>query len=494
MKPIDASTSQLPTSSVFNPERWGLPREVTAELGNRLYNHWNRFHHCFTTLRHDTSENALTYLKGLLLLSCHRNYANIARKVISPDCDGQNLQQFMSDSPWASTAVFDQIQTEICEDKRLYGGLLNMDESGDVRSGDKSAGAARQYIGNVGKTEMGQVGVALGYYAANVWCMVDAELFLPKSWFDKEHKKRFRKLHIPDDRTFETKAEIGLKLIDRAIKNGLPFSRFACDTFYGQSFEFRAGLQKRGIAYLVDIPNDQSVYLKEPIVGIPPKGKMGRPPKRPKILNGVQPVLARDVVKQCEIEFETIDIRACERGRLCYDCASIMVWTVDAKTGQVRHERLFIHQESEGKITFSLSNEPEETPLSTLAQWRSGRYFVERTFQDAKSEAGWDELVAQKYRAWMHHTALDALALWFIAQTKLDWAEKYPHDPELVKKLQIDKLPALSMANIRLLLQAVMPLEQLTVDQAVNVVIKQMTNRAASTRSRLKKRKYTKPI
>ena len=36
---------------------------------------------------------------------------------------------------------------------------------------------------------------------------------------------------------------------------------------------------------------------------------------------------------------------------------------------------------------------------------------------DAKSEAGWDELVARKYRAWIHHTALDALALWFVAQT-----------------------------------------------------------------------------
>lgn len=56
-------------------------------------------------------------------------------------------------------AVFTQIQAEICRDHRLHGGMLTLDESGDVRAGDKSAGAAQQYIGHVGKIEMGQVDV-----------------------------------------------------------------------------------------------------------------------------------------------------------------------------------------------------------------------------------------------------------------------------------------------------------------------------------------------
>ena len=52
---------------------------------------------------------------------------------------------------------------------------------------------------------MGQVGVALGYYAANVWTMVDAELYLPESWFEEELVKLRRQLHIPDKRSFLTK-------------------------------------------------------------------------------------------------------------------------------------------------------------------------------------------------------------------------------------------------------------------------------------------------
>jgi hypothetical protein len=133
-----------------------------------------------------------------------------------------------------------------------------------------------------------------------------------------------------------------------------------------------------------------------------------------------------------------------------------------------------------------LSNAPGETPLSQLALWRAQRYFAERIFQDSKSEAGWDELVARKYRAWMHHTALDALALWFIAETKLDWAQAYPRDPELIEQLQVEVLPALSMANVRDMLRAVLPLKQLSPEEATRLVVKHLVNRSRSTSSRLK--------
>jgi hypothetical protein len=36
-------------------------------------------------------------------------------------------------------------------------------------------------------------------------------------------------------------------------------------------------------------------------------------------------------------------------------------------------------------------------------------YFVERSIQDAKSELGWDEFQAIKYRTWEHQLALTML-------------------------------------------------------------------------------------
>lgn len=477
-----------PNLSVFSAERWGLPLEAVKDMGHDLHQIWQRYHDCWITRRHDTSDYALTYLKGLMLLPNHRNYANIARSVDDPESDGQNLQQYMSDSSWLASKVFTRLQGDIGADQRLHGGMLSLDESGDVRSGDQSAGAARQYIGNVGKIEMGQVGVALGYYAANIWTMVDAELFLPEIWFDAAHRQLRHRLHIPKDRVFKTKGEIGLELIDHARQQGLPFSCFSCDAFYGQSHDFRAQLAQRGIPYLADIRGDLLLYIHEPVVGIPPRreGARGPSPSRWQVLNDVQAVEARLIAQMPEIKFETIELRACERGRLCYDCAAITVWTI-TEDGQVHRERLFMRREPDNSITYALTNEPDTTPLSTLAQWRSERYFIERTFQDLKSEGGWDELIARKYRAWMHHTAIDALALWFVAQTKLNWAEKHPADQNLAQELQLDRLPALSMANVRLLLQAVMPLPQLSVKQATARVIKHLVNRSASTRSRLKK-------
>jgi SRSO17 transposase len=250
---------------------------------------------------------------------------------------------------------------------------------------------------------------------------------------------------------------------------------------------FRGALAQRKIFYLADIPSDLKVYRREPRLDIPRKrkGVKGRPYKRAKIRNRVKPLEVRALAKLPQVVFQNVELRACERGRLSCECAALPVWTL-TKAQEVRREWLFIRREHDGQLSYSLSNALEDTPVQVLAQWRAERYFIERTFQDAKSEGGWDELVAQKYRAWMHHTALDALTLWFMAQTKLDWTQAHPRDPKLREELQLERLPALSTANVRELLREVMPLKEFTVTQAIAVVVRHLVDRSASTRSRLK--------
>jgi hypothetical protein len=124
---------------LFDSHRWGLPLIAVTDLANRLRRIWSRFRGHFTTRTHDTSEYAFIYLRGLLTMDTKRNYANIARRVINLEDDGQNLQQFMSDSPWPSRPVFGQVQTEINQRPELVGGMLTLDESGDKRSGSHSA-------------------------------------------------------------------------------------------------------------------------------------------------------------------------------------------------------------------------------------------------------------------------------------------------------------------------------------------------------------------
>lgn len=486
-------TQTAPQSSVFAPQRWGLPDEAVDNLADRLRDVRSRYQHLFKTKTHDTSEYAWVYLRGLLTLDTNRNFANIARRVIDSEDDGQNLQHFMSDSPWPGLGVFDQIQAEVEQRPELQNGVLTLDEYGDERAGDQSAGAGRQHIGRLGKVELGQVAVGVGYYQAGIWLLVDAELYLPEEWFDKAHADLRRRWHIPENRTFATKIVIGLERIRRVKANGLSFEVVTADSVYGRAQHFRAELEAEQLLYVVDVPKDTQVYLTKPVVEVPetPPGKKGRPFSKPRVLNGVQPVEVQSLVGHPDFELQPCEIRHTERGLLVHHCAARQVWTINEtatqKEDMVRAEWLLIWRSPEGKTRYSLSNAPLETPLAQLARWRALRYFAERTAQDAKTEAGWDELVARKYRAWLHHTALDALALWFVAEIKLDWAQIYPRDPELVEQLEVVVLPALSMANIRELLKAVLPLKQLSPEQARCLVVRHLVNRSAATRSRLKK-------
>lgn len=279
----------------FDPHRWGLPPEATADLADRLRRTWARFRACFKTKTHDGSAYAWVYLQGLLLLTLKRNIVNIARRVLGLEDDGQDLQQFISDSPWSAQAVFDQIQQALQQRSELSGGMLTLDESGDACAGDQKAGATRQYLGREGKVELGQVGVALGYYQTGTWAMVDAELYLPEVWFDQAHARLRKRWYIPATRTFATKPALGLHLIRHAQQNGLPFTVIGCDSLYGRDGQFRADLAADNLVYLADIPVNTQVYLTQPVVGVPetPADKPGRPFTQARVLNAATAVEVR---------------------------------------------------------------------------------------------------------------------------------------------------------------------------------------------------------
>lgn len=472
--------------SVFEAQRWGLPATAVDEVASRLRRVWARYQHCFRTKTRDSAGHAWSYLQGLLSMTADRNYANIARRVVDVDDDGQKLQHFISDSPWSAQAVFDQIQGEIRERPELQDGMLTLDESGTKRAGEYSAGATQQYIGRERSVAMGQVGVALGYYGAGAWAMVDAELYLPRKWHDDGHADLRRRWHIPAERSFARKSKLGMEMIKRAKANELPFAMVACDSFYGQDFAFRADLDAQGLLYMAEIVSDMYVWLHPPRIGEPepPTGKRGRPPSREQVLNKQDLVQVRDLRAHPDWALQRVDVRHTERGLLRYRCTAHRVWMV--RDGRMREEWLFLHHEGGPKFSYFMSNAPAATPLEQLALWRSQRYFAERTFQDAKSEAGWDELVARKYRAWIHHTALTALALWFVAETKLDWLHQHPRDPSLAGELGVEALPMFSMANVRELLVAAMPLQRLSQADAMRLVTKHLVQRSRSTASRLR--------
>jgi len=57
---------------------------------------------------------------------------------------------------------------------------------------------------------------------------------------------------------------------------------------------------------------------------------------------------------------------------------------------------------------------------------------------------------------------------------KHEWSNKHPRDSKLSEKLKVKSLPTLSVANVIELLKAVMPLKQLTPEQATSLVVKHL--------------------
>ncbi len=409
------------------PRRWGLSAEAVAHLGDHLSQFWLRFRGCFTTRTRDTSEHAYDYLRAQLTMDTERNFANMDRTLNGGD--GQALQHFMSNSPWSGPAVFDQMHAEIKATPALaHGSTLILDESADEKAGTHNAGASRQYNGRLGKVDVCRVDTCLTYANGGLWTMVDGELFLPEEWFGAACAQTRQELGIPPDRTFETKIALGFKMIKRVKAKGVPFDLVACDALYGRDSQFRADLAAENVQYAAQVPADTLVYLSEPRVGIPPKrGQRGRPRTRLRVLSGQRPQEVRALAQHPQTVWQRVQVRLTERGWLTADFAVQRVWTVAA--GQ-----------------------------RPRAEWL----------------------------VWEHHLALTAAALWFVAQTKLVWAQMYMRDPELAHQLEVEVLPALSTANVRELLKAVLPLPQLTPEEAMDLVITHLINRARSTSSRLK--------
>lgn len=361
--------------------------------------------------------------------------------------------------------------------------VLLLDESAEVKSGESSAGAGRQHNGRLGKVEMSQVGVFLSITNQGYHTWVDGELYLPAHWFEDEQAEKRKRAGIPEERQFQTKLELGLEMIKRVQAEGLPFDAVDCDSLYGRKGWLRDELAEADIEYYADTPANTKVYLNEPEI-IWPETKGGKPLKHFEVSSPRYAHEVKDLKQDPDTLWHTLTLRPNERGFLKADFARRRVWTV-REDGTTREEWLLIRR-AEKRLTYSFSNAKPDTSLVTMAARKSQRYFIERSNQDAKSELGWDEFQAIKYRAWQHHLALTIAASWFITETRLDWAQQFEHNPDLLAQYEIDVLPTLSMANVRELLRATLPLPQLSPALAASLVAEHLDNRVRSRKSRLR--------
>ena len=134
---------------------------------------------------------------------------------------------------------------------------LIIDDSGHRKSGNFTAGVGRQYIGEIGKTDNGNVVVTTHLYDGKKSLPLDIELYqhgnsLPEGKKDPEFKK---------------KPELALELIDKTLKRGYRPGIVLIDSGYGNNTTFLSKLEKRKLNYLGGIAKNRKISInKEGII------------------------------------------------------------------------------------------------------------------------------------------------------------------------------------------------------------------------------------
>jgi SRSO17 transposase len=372
-----------------------------------------RYHAHFQSVTRSVVEAAGHYLCGLFQTP-KKNMERMEEAV--PDADEQQLQHFLSASPWSAQAVMAQVAQEAdC----LLGGRpdssLLLDESGFTKKGKHSVGVARQYNGRLGKVDNCQVGVFAALASGAEVYPVGTRLYLPKEW--TRDRPRCRQLEVPPERfQHQTKQRLALELVREARQQGLRFGWVQADGGYGHDFKFCQSLAAMGERFLVGVHKNQRIYLEDPRPAVPEKiSPGGRRPKRLKAQVKATTV-EKWAKRQHKSAWRKLDVRDSTKGKIEVEILERWVWVWDGKSGAACHWRLLVQRDAQtgSDYKYALTNARAEVSWEEAATQMRQRYWIERVFEDAKGQVGMGDYQARGWVAWHHHMALVMMAMLFL--------------------------------------------------------------------------------
>jgi len=380
--------------------------------------------------------------------------------------DDQALQYMLTDAQWDSQAVMDQVAQEVNQLLGGDGSCLLLDESGFEKKGEHSVGVARQWNGRLGKVDNCQVGVFAALGCGARASLIDYRLYLPESW--SKDALRCKKMGIPESfRAFKTKSELALEMVRHQRQQGIQFAWVGADGGYGKEPAFLRGLDDMDEIFVVDVHKDQLIYLEDPQPVIPQK-KNKRGKKTSRYQAQTQSVRVDNWQEaQPEEAWQRYKLRDGTKGELIVEILHQRAWIWDKNEAHARHWHLLVRRELNSQETckYSLSNAPAETGTQQLAQMQGQRYWIERAFEDGKSESGMADYQARKWQSWHHHMALVSMAMLFMVE------ERERHQEEI---------PLLSCNDIETLLRTFLPRRDIDPDEVVRQMEKRHRRRQAS--------------
>jgi hypothetical protein len=152
--------------------------------------------------------------------------------------------------------------------------------------------------------------------------------------------------------------------------------------------------------------------------------------------------------------WQPVTVRPGTKGELRVEALHARVWVWDNAEPKARCWHVIATRElgSLQTMKYTLSNAAAETSLERLVRMQRQRFWIERLFEDGKSESGMADYQVRGWRAWHHHMALVMMAMLFMLEEKLR---------------QKESCPLLSCSDIEFLLAHFLPRRDSTVDEVV---------------------------
>jgi SRSO17 transposase len=406
----------------WNPELMeeaGITTDEVENIGRLMFEYHDSFRDCYTHKNQIVFGE--TYLMGLM--------SNLDRKSVEPISlqyldvnDVRGFQRFFKDSPWNFKKMKDIYQMRLSSLITDPDAMLTLDPSDFPKKGKESAGVARQHCGALGKTDNCQCGVFIGYTSTKGYGLVDSKLYMPEKWFGDEYKDRRDNCAVPKDLKFETKIEIAQELIkDIKDKGYFPSKWLGCDSFFGRNAAFLDSIAD-DFWYFADVLSNMLVFTIDTKTEPYEYSGRGRPPRK-ELKPSIKPISVSSIAKDDSIPWNTVILGEGAKGPIIAEIKCLRVF--ELRDGLPEREIwLYIRKSEDGKIKYSLSNAPDDTPLKDLNRASLMRWPIEQCFEECKSNLGMDHYEIRSYPGWHRHMLFVFLAQLFLLELRFKFKKK----------------------------------------------------------------------
>ena len=396
-----------------------MDAEQIRRLKPMLTRYLKQFDDCFT--QRQTRAHFSTYVEGQLSDLGEKSCEPIA---VAAGIPPRNLQEFLSSYKWEEDRTRNRLQEIVKWDHAGPNSVGVIDETSDVKQGDKTPGVKRQWCGTVGKTENCIVTVHLAYATGDFHCLLDGDLFLPEDWSDD--RARCRAAGIPDHVVYRPKWKIALELFDRAQINGMTFDWLTFDEGYGGKPEFLRELHGRKQCFVGEVPTTFTGWIHEPrVTDRSFRRAKGRGRKTPRTVAGSRPAISVEKMLKYSPELRDQEwvryrVKDGQKGPMVWEVKHVRITVKNEKglPGMRLHLVVARNVLDPTEIKFFVSNAPPETSVQTLLLVAFSRWRVERCFEDQKQEVGLDQWEGRHWLGLKRHLILTSVSYLFLAHVR----------------------------------------------------------------------------